>query len=237
MKQLRLILKKIEQETDDVKTLVFEDKNSEQLDFKAGQYLNLFFVEDKNGHGKPYTISSSPKEGIKITVKKMGEFSGALHGLRVGDEIDAIGPLGFLTLDEMDDVESDIVFIAGGIGVTPFYSMIRDVLQSGKQNKLSLFYANQKRNTIIFYNELEKINAENGNFNLYHFLSRDNDFQSENVTNRRMSINDIMENIETVTATNFFICGSVKFVDHFWKELKEQGVKEDNIFTEAFFMG
>ena len=237
MKQLTLILKNIEQETDDVKTLVFEDKNNEKLDFKAGQYLNLFFQKDQNGHGKPYTISSSPKDGIKITVKKMGAFSGALHKLRVGDEINAIGPLGFLTLDEMDNAESDIVFIAGGIGVTPFYSMIHDVLQNNKQNKLTLFYANQKRDTIIFYDTLEKINAEHTNFNLYHFLSRDNDFQSENVTNRRMDIRDIMENIETVDATNYFICGSVKFVDHFWKELKEHGVKENNIFTEAFFMG
>ena len=237
MEKITLILKKIKQETEDVKTLVFVLENNKKLDFKAGQYLNLFFSDDKDGHGKPYTISSAPYDDIHITVKNMGSFSGKLHKMKLGEKIEAVGPLGFMILSEMEDLDGDIVFIAGGIGVTPFYSMIKDIFQNGKKNNISFFYANQKKESIIFYDELEKINKENNNFNFYHFLSRDKKFKAQNVKNRRLEMEDLMDTLGDVKSKIFFICGSIKFVNDFWKDLKENGAKEDNIFTEAFFVG
>jgi len=92
MKKYLLEVVKIKKETEDTKTFVFESYNEngqkEKINFQAGQYLDLFFPEDKDGHGKPYTISSAPSENLQVTVKKMGKFSGKLHGLKIGDKIE-----------------------------------------------------------------------------------------------------------------------------------------------------
>jgi len=124
MKKYLLEVVKIKVETEDTKTFVFESYNDkgqkEKIDFQAGQYLDLFFPEDKDGHGKPYTISSAPSENLQITVKKIGKFSGKLHELEIGGKIYASGPNGFMTMQETDHPDYKTVFIAGGVGITLF---------------------------------------------------------------------------------------------------------------------
>ncbi len=232
MQKIKLKIIKINNETENVKTLEFDKK----IDFKAGQFLNLYL--EKDGHGKPYTISSAPGENLRITVKKIGVFSGKLHNLKIGDIISADGPFGFLILDEVEN-NKDIVFVAGGIGITPFFSIIQDYLKIDNSKKMILFYSNRNLDSIIFKKELEKIKEKYQNFEIYHFLSREK--QSQNLQNniflKRLEIKNIEQKINDITNYNYFICGSVSYVNDFWKGLKEKGVDEDNIFIEAFFQG
>lgn len=140
-------------ETPDVKTFRLRPKTS--IDFIPGQYLLL----SMNGEQRPFTFSSSPteKEYFEITVKKMGKFTQTLHSILKGTSVTVDGPLGeSLKFDET--VKQDVVFIAGGSGITPFMSAIRYAVAKSLPNKSALFFSNRTEQDIIFRKELDEIN-------------------------------------------------------------------------------
>lgn len=226
MKKKKLILKEIIKETVDTNTLVFSQQEGEgKFIFEAGQYLNLFI----DGVSKMYTISSAPHEkDICISIKKQRNFSVKLHDLKIGDEIQYLGPFGFLTLTDIDDEKrkNDLVFISAGIGITPFFSILKSEKESGFKNKISLFYSNKNQENTIFHNQFEKISNETDAFEINHYWS-----ELEN----RMSIEKIKNRLDDLKNKTYLICGPIKFVEEFWKELKDRGVEEDDIHTESFF--
>ena len=214
MNKKNLILKKTKQETKDTKTLFFEILDQDNFSFKAGQFLNLFFLDNKDGHGKPYTISSAPNEELQITIKKIGKFSGKLHEIKEGEKIIAQGPLGFMTLEERENKNNKIVFIAGGIGITPFYSMIKDVILKNTEEEMHLFYSNKKISSVIFLDKLNILSKENSNLHIKHFLTQEEYF-GKNIINRRLKVSDIEEKLNSLKDTDFYICGSIPFVNDF----------------------
>lgn len=237
MKKIELIVKKYKQETDDTKTIFFSIKNKKKINFKAGQFLNIFFCNKESGNGKAYTISSSMSEKLlAITVQNIGDFSNKLHSLKIGDNIYATGPFGFLILDEIENNKLPLIFIAGGIGITPFFSMIKELVGKKNNQEIYLFYSSQKISTIIFFEELNKLSQKYNNLNIKYFLSQEKKNNQENMKYKRLSIDDIKKEVKNFKKNNFFICGSVQYVNHFWKELKRENISEENILTEAFFI-
>ena len=229
MNKNNLIVQKVIEEADEVKTLVFSLENENtKFCFEAGQYLELFFL-DAPDQIKPYTISNFKDNKIYITVKKIGHFSGKLFSLKKNDVIGSIGPEGFFTLEEVENEDKEIVFIAGGIAITPFYSILK--LKNIK--KSHLFYSNRKKKDALFFQDLEKMKSHN--FNLHHFLSQDNKEKGKNIINRRLQFSDLKNNLNNLEECNFFICGSIEYVDFFWKTLRKNNIPDENIFTEVFF--
>ncbi len=225
MKKKKLILKNVIQETEDTKTLVFAFPNgADRFDFLAGQYLHLFIGDES----KMYTISSAPHENeVKVTVKAEKNFSLKLHALKEGDEIEYLGPMGFLTLEEREENqrEKDIIFLAAGIGITPFFSMIQAERKNGFSQRMTLFYANKNKKRTVFYDALEDIQKESENFHVYHYWS-----EEEN----KLNYEKIREKVGKENM--YYICGPTQFVEDFWKALKDDGVDEDDILTESFFI-
>ena len=241
MNKFKLILEKSIQETENVKSLIFKTENNEKINFEPGQYLNFFFPNDNNEHGKSYTISSNPNEDLRITVKKIGIFSEKLHNMKKGDVVDAMGPAGFMTLSEVEDMNKDIVFIAGGVGITAFYPLITELISFSKNkkwnNEISLFYGVKKSNDIIFFDYFKNLSKNTQNFKDYYFLSQEkNNENSNNIINKRIDI-EYIKNNTNFNNSNFFICGTIEFVNQFWKELKNNNIKEEDIYTESFFIG
>ncbi len=216
------IIKDIIKETSDVSTLkmVMED-NTIPL-FRPGQFITVYFEEYGTPEGKSYSISSSTKEKtINITVKAMGEFSHRLCKMKVGDKIHASLPYGFFYSENKD---SHIIIITGGIGIAPFRSIILD----NPDRKFDIYYSNRTESDIIFKKELDAL----ANKNIKYFITKE---KSKGHINRRIEIKDILGNIKTIKDKEFFICGGISFVRDFWKKLRENGVKEEMIYTEAFF--
>ncbi|MCF7843321.1 FAD-dependent oxidoreductase [Candidatus Gracilibacteria bacterium] len=201
-------------------------------EYIAGQFITVFFDDIGNAEGKSYTISSAPSEDtLNLTVKGIGEFSNKLCSLNIGDNLEASLPYGYF-YSESDN--TSLIMIAGGIGVTPFRSMIADALKSNSSRKLVLFYSNKTSSDIIFGNEFIELQKTHSTFDINNYLTRQ-DIVPEGVKSGRITIDDIVNITKDIKDKEFLICGSIPFVRDFWKGLKEAGIPEETIYTEAFF--
>ena len=149
----------IAQNTADTKTYTFETERP--LFFRAGQYLTLGCKIGKSEISRPYAISSSPKEAlscrVSLTVKKCGFFSGYLFdSAAVGDSFVLGDPSGEFCYEPVKDADH-VVAIAGGSGITPFYSMAQAVADGTNRHKLTIFYGARTESDLIFKKELDTL--------------------------------------------------------------------------------
>lgn len=218
-------------------TLKFSPVKSATLSFEPGQFALVSFLDNRAaGKIRAYSISSVPQEKIlAITVKKIGVFSSALHNLEIGEKIKVVGPAqgNFYPNNSMKNV----VFLAAGIGIVPFYSIIKDWNYRGlfKKRKITLFYCNRTKKETAFFRNLNKISEQESNFKIIYFLTREKSRDKKIGEFCRPSMKILKKYLKNFKGKYFFICGPVGFVNDFWRALKKSGTKENFIKTEAFY--
>lgn len=217
-------------ETPDVASLLLSKDNGVPP-YTPGQFITVYFKDTGTPEGKSYSISSSPDEKtMNITVKAIGEFSHRLSKMNKGDKVTASLPYGFFYSESKD---KEMIIIAGGIGIAPFRGMIRKVLAENPKAKINLHYSNRTEKDIVFRKELDKLAKENKNFKVNYYLTRENKMP-KGMIKGRMNIEKIAKTGNLLNS-EFFVCGGISLVRDIWKQLKENGVKEDSVYTEAFF--
>ncbi|RLG68468.1 MAG: hypothetical protein DRO11_09085, partial [Methanobacteriota archaeon] len=167
--RMYLKVKEIIDETPSTKTFRMVPTRGKLPPFRAGQYVNLFVNIGGVLTSRPYSISSSPTqtEYIDLTVRrKEGGFVSnyLLDEVKVGDEFETTGPAGQFYYEPLTDGKN-LVFLAGGSGITPFMSMIREVVEKGLDLNIWLIYGSRVPDDVIFGEELEKIAEQNPNIN------------------------------------------------------------------------
>lgn len=185
-------------ETHDVKTFRFS--RPKDFSFIAGQFcmVSIDGIDKKI----PLTFSSSPVcDQLDITVKEVGEFTLLMFKLKVGDSVLIDGPRGKIqNFDE--SIDKDIIFIAGGSGVTPYMSSIRYAIDKKMKNQIFLFFGNRSIKDIIYYQELKKIDNENSNIHVINVLSEEKwDGETGFITK------DLIEKYVDVNNKLFYVCG------------------------------
>lgn len=223
------------QEAEDVVTLRFKVDGDVPFSFVAGQYVILYPEGRSEPGGKAYTISSTPDdELIAITVKKIGKFSTALHELSVGAAVMMEGPMGSFF---PEDQTREIVFLAAGIGITPFMSVIR-AYEKGNilaQKKIFLFYSSKTKEDIVFFDELNAVSEKNGALSVFHYVTRQRSNDKHIQEFRRIDIGSIRKKLRHLEGKDYFICGPIKFVADIRRALLDGGVDALNVHTEAFY--
>lgn len=164
-------LTRIEQNTADTKTYTFETERP--FYFRAGQYVTLGCKVGESEVSRPYAISSAPKAAlgrrVSLTVKKCGFFSGYLFDeAKVGDVFTLGDPSGDFCHEPVKDAEQ-LVGLAGGSGVTPFYSMAQAIADGTMDCTLTLFYGAKTEAGLIFKKELDALVSEK--FKVVYVLS------------------------------------------------------------------
>lgn len=219
-------------EAENITSLSFRPVDNLDYKFISGQYVNIK-PPSISGHGKFYTISSIPSdENIVITIKRKGEVSSAMIDLFIGDKLFFDGPYGYFYPEENS---GDLVMIAGGIGITPFYSIIKNLLKSNYKNNILVFYSNKILKETLFLNELKKIEKNNLFLKVINILTQENNKTPLVQEYSRIDEKMLKKYITSVDNKSYYVCGSVSFVNDIWKMLKKIGIKEDKIFTESFF--
>lgn len=151
---MRLTFDHTQDEAGDIKTFFFRPEK--KLEYTAGQYLELTLKHanpDSRGIKRWFTISSSPTdELITITTKFAGEkgssFKKALLKLKADDELSFTGPMGDFVLPKL--IQTPLIFVAGGIGITPFHSILSWLTATNEQRPIKLIYGVSSEDEIIF---------------------------------------------------------------------------------------
>ena len=194
------------------------------LQHKAGQFA---FVEVQ-GKGwnepHPFTISSSPEEDrLRFTVKVLGDWTRKVREeLEEGATVLVRGPYGRFDTTKAGTKQ---IWLAGGIGLTPFLSTLRD-MKVGDRRQIHLVYAAREQNDAIFLDELNSRAEELGNVTLVPLFSDEGNFARVDMMKAKLP--------DPLDTYDYFMCGPKPMVDGLMKDLKAEGVKREQIHTEAF---
>ena len=152
---------------------------SEKVNFVAGQHTGIWLPKliygDPRGDFRLFSICSSPNNKKTFSVAFRDRESGfkrTLLELPIGTKVELMMPTGFFVLPQ--DKKQKVVFVAGGIGITPFRSMLNYVAEEKLPNKITLYYVNSSRDTAAFIPELKKLAKKNKNFKLNNCVGREN---------------------------------------------------------------
>jgi ferredoxin-NADP reductase len=213
------------------KHLRFRLPAGKELHFKAGQFMQMFIpLPDGKIRRSSYSIASSPKDPTSfelcVTLVDGGKSSTYLHGLKVGDKIQGMGPLG--TFHYQEDGRPP-VFIATGSGIAPFRSMIHDRLEKGAPEEIRLLFGNRFEDDIIYRKDWEALAARNPQFKVLFTLSR------ATWAGAKGYVQDHIEGfVPDVAARNYYICGLKNMIDAVEEKLLSLGVPKERIHFERF---
>jgi len=227
MKMKATLVKKTE-EAKGTKSFYFE--TDEEFSYLPGQYfyftLPKLNFEDKRGETRHFTISLSPTEGknLRITTRIRDEsgFKKTLDSYPLGTAIETEGPTGTFIFDEAET--GSHVFIAGGIGITPFRSFIKYVIDKGLKTPIHLIYSNSD-NDFIFKKELEAWDKENENIKV--------DFVDSSKVGH-LDEKMIKKLVSDVNLPTFWVVGPPPMVDAVEKILEDMKISGDKIRVEKF---
>lgn len=137
------------------------------MHYTAGQYTELKLPHphpDKRGTRRWFTISSAPGgEFLTITTKYAGDdksssFKKTLFKLKPGTEVDMADPMGDFVLPKL--IQTPLVFVAGGIGVTPYHSILEWLAATGEQRPVKLLYGVRNEDEIVFQDTFQRAGVE-----------------------------------------------------------------------------
>ena len=151
-------------------TMAFHFERPPGFDFSAGQNMMLTLADppemDAKGPSRIFTIASAPQERQLMIATRMRDsaFKRVLRSAAPGLRMKIDGPAGFMTLHA--DPARPAVFLAGGIGITPFLSMARDAAERRLAHRITLFYSNRRPEDAAFLDELLALERANPNLRL-----------------------------------------------------------------------
>lgn len=194
--------------------------------FQAGQYIQLaiekLHYSDPKGQSRVFSICSPPLEEktISIVFRETGSgFKKTLAELSPGSAVFIEGPLGFFALPELK--EGHHIFIAGGIGIAPFMSMISHSIGINSTSHIQLIYANRDVNTAAFVNELHKLDKLSNTF-------------SFDLVSGRLELRHFEKCLKNTQDTHWWIVGPPNMVTDIKYMIESLGVWGNKIHIEEF---
>ena len=166
--RLDLIVSEIREQTASAKSFRLVSGNGALPPFQSGQYITVFLEAGGIRTSRPYSIASSPTQTgyYEITVRRVedGFVSNVLlDELKPGDRLQASSPAGNFHYNPLFH-GNRLAFIAGGSGITPFMSMIREMADRNLDRRLHLFYGSRVEEDVIYRQEIERIAEAHKNF-------------------------------------------------------------------------
>jgi ferredoxin-NADP reductase len=234
--RLNLRVSDIFDETASTKTLRLIAAQQELPPFQAGQYISLFLEIDGILTSRPFSISSQPNQTgyYDITVKRVenGLVSNyLLDRVNRGDELVSSGPEGNFYFNPIIH-KNTMVCIAGGSGITPFMSMIREIVDCGLDRTVHLFFGNRTDDDIIFHEELTDLSERFDNIK-YLPVIEDPSAGFEGACGY-VTGQLIRELIGEIADKSFFICGPQGLYDFCLPELEGMGIPRRKIRQEMY---
>jgi ferredoxin-NADP reductase len=211
----------------------------ERLEFEAGQTCDLAIPSpryvDEKGSSRTFSIASSPADMPRVLVATRltgSAFKRALLDGGAGLEVEFDGPFGSFVLHK--NVARPAYFFAGGIGITPFRSIIKDATERRLPIRMTLFYSNRTPASTAFLTDLEAWQRENRNFRLVATVTDPLEGARWAHNNRMMDAAFVKPHVEDLANAIHYLAGPPGFVKAMRAALGELGADPDSIRTEEF---
>jgi len=195
------------------------------ISYKSGQFIFVrFFNENLSNESHPFSIASKSNHNtIKIVVKKLGDYTSRMESLHVGDKVAIEGPYGRFNYKNYGH---DQVWIAGGIGITPFLGMVQDLSDDKTLNdKVYLYYSAKTDTEFIGFDLLKDIASKTNKFNFTPWNSSKQGY---------ITAGKIFDAAGKSRNKEFFLCGPPQFKNSIINDLLRSGIAESHIHEEVF---
>lgn len=223
-------------------TIVIDPASVEDLKvFHPGQFATLRILDDDGWSSPhPFTLSGAPHQGVRLTVRHRGGFTArGIPRLRPGDAIKCAGPYGVFCRDIAS--REDIVLIAGGMGITPFLSVLRHFARTGAGNRITLFWANRTFAGAFAADELADL-TRTLNLRVVHVLSRETnpDFNSDPAypavafEKGHVDSEMLQRHLPQAATSSFYLCAPAEMRRTVLAELQACGVDMSCVESEDF---
>ncbi len=208
-----------------------------ELLFKPGQFLSIKLpkvrTQGDEGNVRYFSVASSPAETKKFSIATRltsSAFKQALFGMNLGEEVEVGGVGGDMILPEA--TEQPLVFLAGGIGITPFMSILSYSQFRQTDHNITLLYSNRNRASAIYLDELGKIAEDSPNFRLITTMTDDEYWPGEK---RPIDHEFIKAYIESYKAAKYLVAGPAAFALAMANNFDRLGITKEHFILEEFF--
>ena len=207
------------------------------VDFRPGQYFWVELrdrgYEDEKGLRRHISVVTSPTErGVLGLCTRLRDtaFKKTLAELEVGDEVDVEQPKGDWQLPE--DTSREYVFVAGGIGITVFRSMLRYIRDTGEPYRVTLVYSNRDRESTPFLDELQELEGALPGFRLVLTMTQDEGWEGET---RYIGADLLRDHLDgELAGYTYLIAGPPPMVEAVTQALADAGVPEEQLLPDRF---
>ncbi|QFU76290.1 2Fe-2S iron-sulfur cluster binding domain-containing protein [Halioglobus maricola] len=235
-KRIKLVVDEIREDTPSTGTLRLVTEDGGTLPpFQAGQYINLFVSINNVETARPYAISSSPQslEYYDLTVKRVDPGFVSHHLLdqiEVGERLLSTGPMGTFYHNPLFHGEQ-LVFLAGGSGIAPAISMIRDIAERALPYRFHLIYSSSYEVDVIFERELKLLEEAHDFLTIDWVITRPSN--GYNGHTGRLSADFLEKQIGSLESKTYYICGPTPFNEWCEQQLAELEIKPRRIRVEC----
>jgi predicted ferric reductase len=212
-------------------TDVYLITDSKALNFSPGQFVFIRFLDaHKDGvtsEWHPFSISSGPKDPyLRVSVKGLGDYTNKLSNIKVGTNAEVEGAYGRFSYTKADSKNQ--IWVAGGIGVTPFLSMARSLPTDGSY-KVDLYYSVKTASELIDWNNLKIIAGHHtDHLRVFPYVG--------DQTKGHLSADYIEKTSGGLAGKEIFICGPPPMMDAMRQQFKQKLVPGTSLHSEEFAM-
>jgi ferredoxin-NADP reductase len=221
-------------------TAVYYFQKPADFEFKAGQFADFTLLgatdTDEKGNTRTFSLANSPHENHLIVATRLRgtAFKRKFDALPTGTPVVMQGPYGSLTLH--NNAARPAVFLAGGIGVTPFRSIISQATHKHTAHKMFLFYSVRKPDEAAFLDELKVMQRVNPNFKCIVTVTRPDEIKNGwHGETGHITKETLVKWVGDLTTPIYYIAGPPPMVSGMRQMLNEAGINDDDIRSEEFF--
>lgn len=238
VQQYRTRVERITDLTHDIKEFRLQLLEPTEMNFKAGQYIQLEsrpYGQVREVVSRAYSISSVPSEknAIELIVRLVpgGVCTTFLHEhVQAGDELTLTGPFGEFYLHEGGD---ELIFVAGGSGLAPIRSLILDIVEKQLEKQMQFFFGAVRERDLYYVDFFRQLEEEHPNFRYIPALSGAEPGGGwEGETGLITEV--VARHVTDAENKQAYLCGSPGMIAACVKVLTEIGFTEDQIFYDKF---
>ncbi len=232
--RLDLTVSEITRETASAKSIRLVSENGSLPPFQAGQYINVFVEVGGVRISRPYSIASSPTQTgyYEIAVRRVEDgfvSNYLLDDLKPGNQLSSSGPSGNFHYNPLFHGDQ-LVFIAGGSGITPFMSMLREAADKNLSRCIHLFYGSRSEDDVIYRTEIDRIASAHKNITWDLVLSEP--APAFRGLKGFITGSLIKKNLKDLDRT-FFVCGPEAMYQFCLPELEKLSIRSRKIRVEV----